>query len=960
MNNQKKVSRVLSSAAIAVIVSSVSIIPTYGFENKSNNLKQFTSLEVQSKDSLKASVQTIAANTDFKKFEERKVVLAGSLQNLVGETNWNPASEKTRFKYDGNGMYSLTLKDIPAGSYQYKVAMGSWDPENYGADGIKGGENIKLDVDKKQDITFWYSDATHMVRDSLSYKKLDIYLAGISETSIKLKDEGLVNIYSASVNLKKGDYKNIKVKFKGKSYTVNAFKLNTDKLIKFSFHPETETVFCNASEKDIQTQDIYYNSRMEEYKKPYGAVKEGTEVTFNLQTRKDDVTTAKFVVIGPEGKEVINMTKNGKFDYDKNNKFDKWTVKYTPKKIGINKYYFMLSNGSQVKIYGDDDGYLGSGKAGDLGTTKDYTFNVYKKDFKTPDWMKNGIVYQIFPDRFFNGDKRNDEAQKYSRGPLKYEFYKDWYSIPENPKLEENPDYSGTKGDGEYSDEMYGGDLKGIEKKLDYLKTLGVNVLYLNPIAHSVSNHRYDTTDYRTIDPLLGDMKDFESLVKEAKKRNIKIVLDGVFNHVSDDSIYFDRYGKFVKKGKPLGAYQYWAKVYNLMNEKGYTQKKAEEETVKYFENKGITDLHYKDWFVVENEKIDKGKSTEHYKYEGWWGYDSMPVIKSIDGSEYNLKSWSDEIIDGKDANSRYWLKKGTSGWRLDVANEVSKETWRNFRKAAKEEGDNVLIGEIWNDASEYLLGDMYDSVMNYRFRDAVLGFVNGKDITSDEVVNILETVREQYPKEAFEVMLNLVGSHDTQRAISALDGYKKSEAAIAKAPSKEAFEKMKLIPLIQMTYPGAPCTYYGDEAGAPGADDPDNRRGMIWGKGNKELVEWYAKLGNIRHAYKVLRTGSIDFINTEDSDVLSYIRKDSSNISVVCVNRANIDKTLNIKVDKDIKNGTKLTDILTGKEYIVSNDKINVKVPKYNGLILVKNVKSVKVNYNALKDAYEKNYIVK
>lgn len=919
-------------------------------------------------------------------YSGRKVVLAGTIQAAAGESTWNAGSEKTKLSYDGNGLYHITIPSVPAGNYDYKIAMGSWDPENYGANGKSYGDNMKINVPEKQDVTFWYSDDSHYTANSIDYKKLDVSLVGTGIINgTKLTDASLSNIYSAKIKLNKGSYSDIKAVVGGKEYNFGAIQIIEDsKDVTFSYAPAIDMVFSDAASQKISLNDLYFDSRSELYKTPYGAVTTDSNVTFNLKAKKNDLVVAKLVLVTNKGTQIMDMSKNGNFT----DGTDKWTVSYKFSEIGMNKFYFLVSNGSDVKAYSDDDGYFGVGKASDISDVKPYDLNVYDKNFKTPDWMKNSVIYQIFPDRFFNGDYSNDYAQKSARGSIAYETPNNWYMPPEDPQIEYmrdkdgnivkdsngkpvlDPNYKGLLGDGEWSNDMYGGDMKGVQAKLNYLQALGINVLYFNPVSSSISNHRYDTTDYATLDPLLGHMDDFVNLASEAHKRGMHVILDGVFNHVSDDSVYFDRYGKYIEKGKPIGAYQYWSKVYDLMNTQNLSKQDAEKKITADLAAQGITDLHYKDWFKVDNTIVDKGLTSERYQYEGWWGYDSMPVIQALNGSEYQVKSWADEIIDGADANSRYWLKQGSNGWRLDVANEVSDETWRNFRSAVKEEGDNVIVGEIWDDASKYILGDMYDSVMNYRFRNAVLYFVKGTQddnkTPTDAVwaMNELEKMREQYPKEAFEAMMNLVDSHDTQRVISALDGYQKSQKAVAENPTAEAFAKMKLIPLIQMTYPGAPTIYYGDEAGMPGADDPDNRRGMIWGKGNQELVEWYAKLTNIRNSYAVLRTGDVAPITVDASysaDVMTYSRNDADNHALVVVNRK-AESINGLQLDaSSIPDGTILTNALNSAEkYTVTNGKVTVNVPKQLGLILIAKYKTVTVDNIKLKDVYDSNYAVK
>lgn len=908
-------------------------------------------------------------------FSGRKVVIAGDIQAALGYNSWDPASDKTKLNYDGNGSYSLTLKNVKPGDYQYKIAMGgTWDPENYGANGKSYGDNIKISVPKTEDITFYYNDDSHFIQDSINYQKLDIGLTGTGITvGTKLQDTYLTGIYKASITFKEGTYSDIKAVLAGTEYSFSPIEVtDASKVVTFSFEPKTKLTFTNISSNKIDLNSLLYNSRSEIYKSPYGATKLGDPINFNLQAAKGDLTVAKLVVESADGTKVIDMNKNGTFDYDTKGAYDKWSVTYTPPSINMYTYYFVVSNGSDVEAYGDSTGYYGVGKGGELGTVGKYGFNVYDPSYKTPDWMKNAVVYQIFPDRFFNGDTSNDYLQKLSRGTASYEFYSNWYSLPESPNDEykkdangnliPNPDYKGTKGDGNFSNEMYGGDLKGIQDKLTYLQSLGVNTLYINPISQSISNHRYDTTDYTKVDPLLGYEKDFTNLTTEATSRGMHVILDGVFNHVADDSVYFDRYGKYMAKGKPIGAYQYWSRVYDLMNTKGLNQQDAEKQVTADLASQGITDLHYKDWFDVYNTKVAAvSGDPEHYQYTGWDGYDSLPIIKHLNGSEYNIKSWADEIIDGPNANSKQWLKNGASGWRLDVANEIADDVWPHFRAAVKgENANNVIIGEIWTDASKYLLGDKFDSVMNYRFRGAVLDFVNGDSANAAKAMNELEMIREQYPTEAFQALMNLVDSHDTGRILSALDG---NTTPYAPAATDAAKAKMRLVPLLQMTYPGAPTIYYGDEAGMVGGSDPDCRRTMIWGEGDKAQVDWYAELANIRNNYSVLRTGDIVPVNVPTANaanIMAFTRNDSTNHALVAINNSKTavtDLTLSVP---SIPDGTVLTNALNKAEtYTVSNGAVKINVPALSGDILVAKYTAVTVNEAGLKDAYDPSFKV-
>ena len=862
--------------------------------------------------------------------------------------SWDAASNQ--MTYDAElGLFVYTFKDVPAANYEYKIAInGSWD-ENYGVGGVRDGANYAVTVPQQMDVTVYYNHTTHNSVTSVTYVFADITLSGTGIETIKLADQGLTGIYSGTVYMAAGTYTDVKLIADGKEYAFAEITVENGKDVTFYLDPVTGIYYCNASNKPIDTAKVFFDSQDEAYKAPFGAVAAGEQVCFSIAAGAD-VTSAVLVI---KGFTSVPMEKG---------EDGLWTAETAIPAKGEYDYYFVLSNGSNVAVYGDDDGYYGTGCVTDLTSVKPYDLVVYEAGYETPDWMKNAVIYQIFPDRFFNGDESNDRAQEWARGEVDYEFITDWYTLPENPEqegllTEEEYKSSGAwYGDGQWSNEIYGGDLKGITERIDYLKALGVNVIYLNPVFWSISNHRYDAVSYTEIDPILGTLGDFEELVAVAEANGMHIILDGVFNHVSDDSVYFDRYYKFLGKSEKIGAYPYWAYVYDYMAENGADQTAAEAAAVAFFgENYGITDYSYTEWFHVsstpatwaDNIGLRAGKPV--YSYEGWWGYDSMPVIYSTNGSEYQTGNWAQEIISGENSVNAYWITKGMDGWRLDVANEVSDETWQNFRDSVKAlDSEAVIIGEIWDDATKYLMGDMYDSVMNYQFRNAVVNFAKGN--SSDQTTRELEKIRERYPEEAFYAMMNLVGSHDTTRILSYLDGIgdDRNQKDFASAfptyegTSQLAKDRQRLVAFLQFTYAGAPTIYYGDEIGMVGSDDPDDRRAFEWGKGDKELVAYYAKLAAIRNAYPALRTGNVVPVSTGSASLMAFWRDEI----LVVSNNATSAKAYAVQGD--------YIDLVTGESYTGT-------VPALGGVILVPAEQAVEivVDYEGLAPAYDPAYIV-
>lgn len=911
-------------------------------------------------------------------FEGRPTYIPGT---FPGES-WNPAANLMEYK--GKGLYQYTFKNVPAANYEYKIAMGSW-AENYGEGGSLDGANIPVAVPETMDVTISYNDFSHRSVTSVDYIFADVELKGTNvPENTKLTDGALTGIYSATIPMEAGIYEDYRLLCDGKEYKFASFEVKTAKDVTFYYDPATEIYYCDASDEKVETEHIFYDTRDESYKSVYGAVEQGEKVHFSIDTGKD-ADRVTLIFRGPETQK-IEMSKDADLSGDKT---DRWTADAEFSKIGSYSYYFVIYSGTNVAVYSDDDGNYGRGKASDLGGVMPYDLIVYEKGFTTPDWMKNGVIYQIFPDRFFNGDTSNDRAQLTSRGDTDYEFVTDWYMWPENPEQEElNPDEypaQAFRGDGNWSNEIYGGDLKGITERIGYLKALGVTVIYLNPVFQSISSHRYDATDYNTIDPILGDLGDFTELVQAAESNDMHIVLDGVFNHVSDDSVYFDRYYRFVGKDGHVGAYPYWAYVFDTMEEQGCTQDQAESQAKEYFQTEyKVTDFTYTKWFGITQDaflKDDDGETVTDsigwrkdkpvYGYEGWWGYDSMPVILSTDGSEYQTPGWADEIISGDNSVGQYWLRQGSDGWRLDVANEVSDETWRNFRSSVKSlDSDNVIIGEIWTDATKYLLGDMYDSVMNYVFRNAVLSYAKGGD--AGDSMKTLERIRERYPEEAFYAMMNLVGSHDTTRLLSYLDGVdddrnqKEPDMAFPtyEKTSEAAKQSQYLTVLLQMTYPGAPTIYYGDELGMTGADDPDDRRAMEWGKGSEELVNWYAKLAAVRAAYEVLRTGAVEPVSVRGEDgpnghLMAFFRENEEQKVLVAANNNETAELAQLPADPDVE---VYADVISGNIYEKNADgSLDVEIPARSGVILMPEdqVVELSVDYEGLRPAYDPEFIV-
>ncbi|AUN15790.1 glycoside hydrolase family 13 protein [Paraclostridium sordellii] len=568
---------------------------------------------------------------------------------------------------------------------------------------------------------------------------------------------------------------------------------------------------------------IIYDSWMESHKKPFGALEIGEDININVEAISDVKEIYLILETNEDIRKEIKMENksNGIFTIDKY-KFEKENIYF---------YYFKSIEGEtlDVKYYGKSYDCGECVEYHDINYINKYQITVSRKT-ESPKWFKEGILYHIFVDRFNRTGKINN--------PKKNSFiYANWEDTPMYIKNKENEVIRW---------DFHGGNLKGIISKLNYLKGLGVTVIYLSPIFKSQSNHKYDTGDYKTIDPMFGDEEIFKELIYKASKKGINIILDGVFSHTGDDSIYFNKYGNY----DSLGAYQSKnSKFFSWYNFKDYPN-----------------------------------------EYDCWWGVKSLPNVNEIENS------YMDYIIRDKDSVIKKWMNYGVKGWRLDVVDELPSKFLETLKKETLNiDKESVIVGEVWEDASnkisyserrKYFLGNQLNGVTGYVFKNIVVEFLKG-NINSQDVYNRFMTIKENYPKDAFKSNLNLLGTHDTRRILTELN---------------EEKELLKLAVFIQMTFEGVPYVYYGDEAGLTGETDPDNRRTYPWENEDKDILNFYKKIIKERKNNKLLSSGETKFLKLSNQNILGYIRYIKTDKILVLINRSNIKEKIDIESNEFIK----------------------------------------------------------
>jgi glycosidase len=655
-----------------------------------------------------------------------------------------------------------------------------------------------------------------------------------------------------------------------------------------------------AGPADAAGLKLFHDSFSTAYRSPFGAVRAGSKVTLRLRVTgtKPSSATLHF------GKRYVAMHRRGAI----------WSATAaTPSTPGILTYDFRVRAGRRTVWYGDNgDADVLRGGTG-ITTSQEgipFTITAYASSFTTPAWEQGAVVYSIFPDRFRNGDPTNDYCRPGSTTGCPV-FYGDTPArghLTWNEPVDTPPPWNR---------DFFGGDLKGIEQKLDYLHSLHVDAIWLNPIFMARSNHRYDTDDYMHVDPALGSDAEFERLVSDARDRGIRVILDGVFNHASSDSVYFDRYHRYPTDGACES-----------------------------------TSSPYRSWF-----KISGGTPCTDSSYVGFAGLSQMPVF------EHDNAGVKDFFFRKPDAVAKHWLGLGAFGWRLDAAQEIDHSWWREFRSALKPEfADAPLIGEVTataTDATDYLLGNELDGVMNYRFRADALGFAAGAPIsdnngaagaplTPSKLGHALTAIWEEYPQQAAAASFDLIDSHDTARALNSLST--PSDSGLT-----EPRQRLKLAALLQYTWVGAPMVLYGDEVAidAPGSDpfprapypwSDQSGSPSVYGPPDLGVLDFYTRLGQLRADLPVLRHGGFASLLTgdtskasDDNDVYAFLRSGGADKPVIVVlNKGSSDEEASIPVRGAYPNGTTLQDMLVGGSYSVTGGSVSVKVSPRSGLVLV------------------------
>ena len=566
---------------------------------------------------------------------------------------------------------------------------------------------------------------------------------------------------------------------------------------------------------------ILFDSKLSQFKTPFGVLRPGEVCTLHIQIpvscRTEHVELLLLQEDGTPAREVaLSRQETGAL-------YECFGAAFSLECAGLYFYCFRVTTkNEQFRLYkqGNDTNM----EAGDL-----WQLSCVEDAYPVPEALRGAVMYQIFPDRFYQSGCCNC-AEKLQP----YWVHEDKSDVPVYL-----PDEHGEV----LNNDFYGGNLNGIREKLPYLQELGVEILYLNPIFMAFSTHRYDTYDYKRIDPMLGTEADFSALCSRAHALGMKVVLDGVFSHVGSRSPYFQ---------SAISS----------------------------------PDSPYRNWFQFK-----------HYPdvYESWWGITTLPCVDKMN------ESYIRYIIEDEDSVLAHWLRLGADGYRLDVVDELPDAFLARLRKRLRElKPDAILIGEVWEDASNkvaygvrrrYLTGRQLDSVMNYPWQKAILRYVRGED-GGEQLGERIMTIAENYPSDVLSAVMNILSTHDTPRALTALvDPTDAGRAELARrhmdAPTRSrALHLLRMAAFLQFMLPGAPCIYYGDEAGMDGYRDPFNRKFYPWGAEDEPLQAFYTTLARLKKESPALRRGDVTVLEAGGGRLL-FLRRFEKQTFAVCCNRA-------------------------------------------------------------------------
>ncbi len=536
-----------------------------------------------------------------------------------------------------------------------------------------------------------------------------------------------------------------------------------------------------------------FDPQSEKDKKPFGAIKCGESVNLSASALCTEIASVKLITFSEYSRE--RKEKDMLWE-SRNGIYDTYSVDWAEfTSSGIFWYWFVFRTVDGTVLYFGKNGIVDN-----ENNISSFQLTVASLDYTTPSWFSDGVTYHVFVDRFY-------------RAATSPELSEDAFFAVHKDKAEMPYFKPNSKGVVENRD-IYGGNLEGVIEKLPYLESLGVKTIYLSPVFEAWSNHKYNTADYKKIDSHFGNEKILSDLCREAKRYEMRIILDGVFSHTGSDSIYFNREGRY---GENTGAWK-------------------------------DKSSPFRNWFDID----------ERGNYPSWWGIDTLPQVNELN------RDYTDYIINGEDSVIAHWMRAGVSGWRLDVADELPDEFIEQLKnRARKENKEALVIGEVWEDAStkkaygvnkRYFTDGILDGVMNYPLKNCILDFLCGR-IPAEQAKAALMSIVENYPDISQCCLMNIIGTHDTVRVVNELSvgnlAYESKEFRASRTLDEKELNlgksRLRRAAILQYMFPGSPCIYYGDEIGMQGFEDPFNRQFYTWDNVDEDLLEFYRSLGKIK-----------------------------------------------------------------------------------------------------------------